>query len=118
MWCAVFLIHARAHGQDKLQWDAAAGQYAAASDNCTANVGCAVQVGTFSDAFYAQVLAYTLGLGELLADPTKLTQHLATVGTRNCKHVVNGSVVDGCPNGLMIITGTVILSSVCSKLCG
>ena len=91
---------------DALQWNATAGHYNAASDGCTAT-GCATGIGLFADSFYAQVLAYSLGLGELLPDPRRLDAHLAATVARNCVHtdVASGELRAGCENGLVIMSG-------------
>jgi non-lysosomal glucosylceramidase len=82
------------------------GHYAAGSDGCTKGAGCTHQEGSFADAFYGQVLAYSLGLGELLARPDRLDEHLAYTAKANCVHndPKTGDVVPGCPNGLVIMT--------------
>eukprot|EP01065_Artemidia_motanka_P038717 TRINITY_DN47565_c0_g1_i1.p1 TRINITY_DN47565_c0_g1~~TRINITY_DN47565_c0_g1_i1.p1 ORF type:complete len:985 (+),score=290.16 TRINITY_DN47565_c0_g1_i1:57-3011(+) len=91
---------------DKLQWNAEKGLYNAGSNGCTAD-GCTSHEGVFSDAFYAQVLAYTVGLGELLADPAKLDSHLNATWKANCIHndPKTGAIVPGCPNGMVTMTG-------------
>ena len=85
------------------------GFYNAGSDNCTAEVGCERGIGIFSDAFYAQVLAYSVGLGDLLARPERLDQHLQYVAKKNCIHndmtKPSTPLVSGCPNGLVTMTG-------------
>lgn len=92
---------------DALQWNEAAGLYDAVGSGCNAT-GCATRVGVFADAFYGQVLAYTLGLGDLLAHPERLDTHLANAWTANCVHNnASGAVVPGCPNGLVIMTGRI-----------
>ena len=104
----------------------AGGYYAAASSGCTANAStytstnnssttstlsggkCTEQVGVFADAFYAQVLAYSVGLGDLLAQPARLRSHLQYVSVSNCVRNEAGTneLVKGeCPNGLVIFTG-------------
>jgi non-lysosomal glucosylceramidase len=99
--------HRGQKAMDKLQWNAQGGYYDAGSSKCTADVDCSEGTGSFADAFYAQVLAYSLGLGELIADPTKLDSHLAATAKSNCVHnnVSTGSLEKGCPNGLVIMTG-------------
>lgn len=91
---------------DELQWNASLGFYNAASNSCTRGKGCDAGIGSFADAFYAQVLAYSLGLGDLLADPSRLDSHLAYTAKANCVHneVGTGNLVHGCPNGLVIMT--------------
>ena len=95
---------------DLLQWNTTLGFYNAASDGCTAGVGCTQAVGVFADAFYAQVLAYGVGLGDLLAKPERLDAHLAFVEKANCVHndVMQPPpypLVEGCAQGLVIMTG-------------
>ena len=94
---------------DALQWNVTEGFYNAGSDNCTAEVGCERGIGIFSDAFYAQVLAYSVGLGDLLARPERLDQHLQYVAKKNCIHndmtKPSTPLVSGCPNGLVTMTG-------------
>merc|ERR1719506_2310006 len=75
--------HRGQKAMDKLQWNAQGGHYDAGSSKCTADVGCSEGTGSFADSFYAQVLAYSLGLGELLADPSKLDSHLAATAKLN-----------------------------------
>lgn len=92
---------------DKLSWIQASsgdGYYPAASTNCTKDHGCATQIGFFSDAFYAQVLAYSAGLGGLV-DEAKLQQHLRRTVAETCRQVVGGQLVDGCPHGFVTFTG-------------
>jgi non-lysosomal glucosylceramidase len=99
--------HRGQKAMDKLQWNAQGGYYDAQSSKCIADVGCSEGTGSFADAFYAQVLAYSLGLGELTAEPTKLDSHLAAIAKSNCVHnnVSTGALEKGCPNGLVIMTG-------------
>ncbi len=91
---------------DELQWNASLGFYNAGSNGCTRGKGCDSGIGSFADAFYAQVLAYSLGLGDLLADPSRLDSHLQYTAKANCVHnqVGTGDLVHGCPNGLVIMT--------------
>ena len=92
---------------DALQWNSDGGYYHAASSQCDAKtMTCAEGVGVFADAFYAQVLAYTAGLGDLLQKPDRLDSHLSYVWQQNCVHTdsENGTVVPGCLNGLVIMT--------------
>jgi len=94
---------------DLLQWvegGAMGGHYASTSDDCTA-AGCTTHIGIFGDSFYAQVLAYSLGLGDLLRNPERLDIHLQTTWRTNCVHndVDTGKLVPGCPNGLVAMTG-------------
>lgn len=110
---SVFAAECRAQVQraqasmDALQWTG--DHYAAGSSGCTAGKGCAQQEGVFSDAFYAQVLAYDLGLGDVLRVPVRLDTHLRAVRAHNCLHtdVAKGTykLVPGCPNGLITMTG-------------
>lgn len=97
---------------DQLQWSVEGRHYWAASSNCTAGAGCDASSGVFADSFYAQVLVYSVAGEELLADPTRLDQHLETEARTNCVHTDlsggNGStdvLAPGCPNGLVGITG-------------
>jgi non-lysosomal glucosylceramidase len=92
---------------DKLQWNASHKFYNAGSNGCVRGHGCSDGIGSFADAFYAQVLSYSLGLGELLADPSRLDSHLAYTAKTNCVHneVSTGRLITGsCPNGLVIMT--------------
>lgn len=92
---------------DKLQWNASHQFYNAGSNGCVPGQGCSDGIGSFADAFYAQVLSYSLGLGELLADPSRLDTHLAYTAKTNCVHneVGTGRLITGsCPNGLVIMT--------------
>ena len=92
---------------DALQWNSDEGYYHAASNQCDVKtMTCAEGVGVFADAFYAQVLAYTSGLGDLLQHPERLDSHLNYVWQQNCVHTdsENGTVVPGCLNGLVIMT--------------
>ena len=59
-------------------------------------------MGVFADSFYAQVLAYSAGLG-LLVDEQRLRSHLATQLKRGCVHfeVGNATALPGCPNGMV-----------------
>lgn len=97
-------FHRAQSALDQYQWNATHQFYDAAS-NCD-GTSC-TGVGVFADAFYAQVLAYTLGLGSLLAHPERLDSHLKLVWQQNCVHnnETTGEVVPGCPNGLVIMTG-------------
>ena len=97
---------------DALQWVPADGSgghkngyYAGGSSNCTKGTGCDVQVGFFADAFYAQVLSYSVGLGQLSKDLDKLKSHLAATVENNCKRVVDFKLEPGCPNGFITYTG-------------
>eukprot|EP00947_MAST-08B_sp_MAST-8B-sp1_P005443 g5443.t1 len=93
---------------DLLQWNATNGFYNAGSNGCVAGKGCTEGVGIFADTMYAQVLAYAVGLGDLLATPARLDSHLAYVENANCVHnnisAAGQPVVPGCPNGLVIMT--------------
>jgi hypothetical protein len=93
--CDAAFVRAQA-AIDQLQWVPASpggsgGHYAAGSSGCTANVNCTAQEGVFADAFYAQVLAYSVGLDDLLARPERLDTHLTTVNATNCVHNEPGS---------------------------
>lgn len=88
---------------DKLQWNGR--YYDAGSSGCTAGSGCSQPIGLFSDSFNAQVYAYALGLGPVVANVSRMASHQAYVGENLCKQVVNGSLVAGCPNGLITMTG-------------
>ena len=89
---------------DTLSWMGT--YYSAASSNCTRGVGCGVQEGLFADAFYAQVLSHSAGLGDLLLDPSKLQTHLETTAKVNCAQPqANGTLAQGCPNGLIALVG-------------
>lgn len=88
---------------DQLQWN---GQYYdAASSGCTAHVGCNVSMGKFSDSFNGQLYAYGLGLGHVVSNISRLAAHQTLMGAALCKHVVDERLVDGCPNGLLTLTG-------------
>jgi len=90
---------------DDLQWNATLGFYNAAS-NCDTTSRTCSGIGSFADAFYAQVLAYSLGLGSLLPDGDRLDAHLNYTWKTNCKStdIETGELVPGCPNGLLIMT--------------
>lgn len=95
---------------DQLQWNSTLGAYNAGSSGCTAGQGCTFAEGLFSDSFYGQVLAYSAGLGDLLAHPERLDSHLAVVWNATCAHVPypnlgNGTLAPGCPNGLLALVG-------------
>ena len=81
------------------------GSWAAASDNCTEKQGCQAQHGVFGDALYAQVLAYSAGLGALLPE-RKIRSHLAAELKTNCMHAEGETLVPGCDKaGMVIMTG-------------
>ena len=81
------------------------GSWAAASDNCTEKQGCQAQHGFFGDALYAQVLAYSAGLGALLPE-RKIRSHLAAELKTNCMHAEGETLVPGCDKaGMVIMTG-------------
>jgi len=88
---------------DKLEWNGK--YYDAASSNCTAGVGCTSPVGLFSDTFNAQVYAYSLGLGPVVANASRMALHQQYVASNLCKQVINGPLVEGGPNGLITLTG-------------
>lgn len=93
---------------DALQWSSVLGGHYSAGNSGCSSAGCSAGGGTvFADAFYAQVLAYSLGLGELLEDQSRLDAHLKTVRNKNCIHtnITSGNNEPGCPNGLVIFTG-------------
>jgi non-lysosomal glucosylceramidase len=93
---------------DQLQWNGTKGAYDAGSDKCTAGVGCDEGIGLFADSFYAQVLAYSAGLGTLIADPDRLISHLKTQLKENCIYFPNATApiqLGYCPNGLVALTG-------------
>ncbi len=93
---------------DQLQWNGTKGAYDAGSNKCTAGVGCDEGVGLFADSFYAQVLAYSAGLGTLIADPDRLISHLKTQLNENCIYFANATApiqLGYCPNGLVALTG-------------
>ena len=102
-----FQIKRAQTAMDVLQWNASAGYYNAGSDECAPGVGCKLGTGTFADAFYAQTLAYSAGLGELLAKPERLDSHLAYTQTATCVHNnvsdPTQPLIPGCPQGLVII---------------
>ena len=82
------------------------GSWAAASDGCTDKQGCTTQHGFFGDALYAQVLAYSAGLGTLVSSEEKLKSHLAAELATNCAHAVGENLVAGCDKaGIVILTG-------------
>jgi non-lysosomal glucosylceramidase len=88
---------------DLLQWSI--DHYAAVSNNCSKNT-CQEQIGVFSDTFYPQVLAFTLGLGSLI-DENRLRSHLNVTATNNCAFPNGkGDIIPGkCPHGLITLTG-------------
>ena len=106
--CSAALASAQG-GFDALQWNETAGHYNAGSSGCSAS-GCSVGVGLFADSFYGQVLAYSLWGEPLVRNVTKLQSHLQQEEATNCVHTDvrggNGTyeLVDGCPNGLIIMT--------------
>ena len=82
------------------------GSWAAASDGCTDQQGCATQHGFFGDTLYAQVLAYSVGLGTIVSSEDKLRSHLKQELATNCAHAVGEGLVEGCDNaGIVILTG-------------
>jgi hypothetical protein len=82
------------------------GSWAAASDSCTDRDNCTRQHGMFGDALYAQVLAYTAGLGTIVSSKEKLTSHLAAELASNCAHAEGERLVSGCDKaGIVILTG-------------
>merc|ERR1719272_755596 len=82
------------------------GSWAAASDDCTDKQGCTKQHGFFGDALYAQVLAYSVGLGPLVSSEDKLKSHLAAELATNCVHAEGNNLAAGCDNaGIVILTG-------------
>ena len=92
---------------DALQWNADGGYYHAGWSQCDAKtMTCAKGEGVFADSFYAQVLAYTSGLGDLLKQPERLDSHLRYVWQQNCVHTndESGAIQPGCLNGLVIMT--------------
>ena len=92
---------------DVLQWNATKSSYDAGSKGCTKGQGCTTGVGVFADSFYAQVLAYSAGLGLLIAKPERLEAQLATQLKRGCIHfaIGNETAEPGCPNGMVVLTG-------------
>lgn len=88
------------------QGGAVAGSWAAASDGCTDKQGCATQHGFFADVLYAQVLAYSAGLGLLVSSEEKLKSHLAAELATNCVHADGEDLARGCDDaGIVILTG-------------
>ena len=84
----------------------AQGSWAAASDGCVDTKGCTSQHGMFGDALYAQVLAYTAGLGTIVSSKAKLKLHLAAELASNCAHSEGERLVPGCDRaGIVILTG-------------
>ena len=82
------------------------GSWAAASDGCTDKQGCTTQEGLFADALYAQVLAYSAGLGTLVSSEAKLRQHLHAQLATNCAHAEGAALAPGCANaGMVTLTG-------------
>jgi len=82
------------------------GSWAAASDNCTSRVGCKTQHGFFGDALYAQVLAYSVGLGPIVSSEEKLKSHLKAELATNCRHAEGAALAPGCDKaGIVILTG-------------
>ena len=85
---------------------AVVGSWAAASDGCTDKEGCATQHGFFGDALYAQVLAYSAGLGRLVSSDDKIKSHLAAELATNCVRAKGEALVEGCDDaGIVILTG-------------
>ena len=67
---------------------------------------CATQHGFFGDALYAQVLAYSAGLGRLVSSDDKIKSHLAAELATNCVRAEGAALVDGCDDaGIVILTG-------------
>jgi non-lysosomal glucosylceramidase len=96
---------------DTLQYNRSAQFYNAGSDGCTAKVGCKTGTGLFADTFYAQVLAYSSGLGTLVEQPGRLVSHLQAQLEQNCIHfaalgpgLFANASTPGCPNGMVIMT--------------
>ena len=111
---------------DVLEWNSVNKFYNAGSSKCIDGIGCLpanfsclqnvtksdvmtnCTGGLFSDSFYAQVLGYSVGLGDMLVDPTRLDQHLQAVGDLNCVHtepgIFNQTLRPGCPIGLITMT--------------
>ena len=82
------------------------GTWAAASDECTDKLGCTSQHGFFADALYAQVLAYSVGLGTIVSSEDKIRSHLHGELGANCVRARGNSLVDGCDDaGIVILTG-------------
>lgn len=88
---------------DELQWNGR--YYDAASSGCTPGVGCNASMGQFSDSFNGQLYAFGLGLGPVVANVSRLAAHQELMGSALCKQVVDTKLVDGCPNGLLTLTG-------------
>lgn len=90
------------------------GFFSALNDKCSKDsfgkVSCKEQIGFFSDAFYAQVLAYSAGLDDLV-DREKLKQHLNTTIAKTCKQPQGGKLVDGCPTGLITVVDKATVES-------
>ena len=84
----------------------AEGSWAAASDVCTDRKGCTSQHGMFGDALYAQVLAYSAGLGTIVSSEAKVTSHLAAELASNCAHAEGERLLPSCDRaGMVILTG-------------
>jgi hypothetical protein len=92
---------------DVLQWNATKSSYDAGSKGCSRGKGCTTGVGVFADSFYAQVLAYSAGLGLVIDKPERLEAQLATQLKRGCVHfeIGNSTALPGCPNGMVVLTG-------------
>jgi non-lysosomal glucosylceramidase len=94
---------------DTLQWNSTMQAYAAGSDGCTTG-GCDRGIGIFADSFYAQVLAYSAGLGTIVSNPARLRSHLQTELRTNCIYYPNSSSPvqpNVCPNGIVALTGRI-----------
>ena len=84
----------------------AEGSWAAASDGCADGKGCARQHGMFGDALYAQVLAYSAGLGTIVSGEARVKSHLVAELASNCAHAEGERLVPGCTGaGIVILTG-------------
>ncbi len=101
--CAASLSNVTA-AFDLMQWNK--DHYSAGASGCAKGQGCSSQIGVFADSFYAQVLAYTNGLGPLV-DTTKLAAHMNTTAVENCAFPdgSGGLIAGKCPNGLLTLTG-------------
>lgn len=82
------------------------GTWAAASDGCTDKQGCTSQHGFFADALYAQVLAYSVGLGTIVSSEDKIKSHLKGELAANCVRAHGDKLIEGCDDaGIVILTG-------------
>jgi non-lysosomal glucosylceramidase len=108
--CAAALARAQVAFETP-QWNQTKQAYDAASTGClgsaTGSGTCTDGIGVFADSFYAQVLAYSAGMGQITNRTGRVKAHLATQLRRGCVHYAAGSNAPrpGCPNGMVVLTG-------------